>query len=242
MYPFFFIRRFSSYFIQPHFDLLNSATRLTYFIFWFTDESTTNLDQSLLPSLQELCLQNMDTNVLNNNSSRTELSNNSTLSQQLSSVSSIENIPLTPPATPPSPPSSASAQLPKPEQWLGKVAQLTMSVPESSASSVVAVDTSAVLSSSSPPTAKRAPALALHSRAYSLSSAEAVLSRAAAGTEKPSDPFNIDWASLSVEPKSQNKSTNPFLSNSPCGAASDTAVKTFEVQMWKHVWFAHFGC
>lgn len=176
--------------------------------------------------MQELCLQHRDQNILHNNSSRAELSNNSMFSEQLNSVSSVENIPLTPPATPPSPASSVSAQLPKPEQWLGKVAQHTLNIPELSSSATEAVTPAAP---SSPPAAKRIPTLALHTRAYSLSSAETVLSRA--NVEKRSDPFNIDWASLAVEPKPRSKNTNPFLSNSPCSTATDAAVKTFEVKM-----------
>lgn len=190
------------------------------------DNSSSNFEQSLQPSMQELCLQHRDQNILHNNSSRAELSNNSMFSEQLNSVSSVENIPLTPPATPPSPASSVSAQLPKPEQWLGKVAQHTLNIPELSSSATEAVTPAAP---SSPPAAKRIPTLALHTRAYSLSSAETVLSRA--NVEKRSDPFNIDWASLAVEPKPRSKNTNPFLSNSPCSTATDAAVKTFEVKM-----------
>lgn len=159
----------------------------------------------------------MDTNAINNNSnhsSRDEVSNSSVLSQQMSTVSSVENIPLTPPATPPL---SNSAQLPKPDQWLGKVAQLTMNVSESS---------------SSPPATKRIPTLNLHTRAYSLSSAETVLQRATTSSADKPDPFDIDWTSLAVDPKPPAKSTNPFLTNSPCATTSaESAVKTFEVQM-----------
>ncbi|XP_065209511.1 protein numb isoform X2 [Planococcus citri] len=193
-------------------------------------------------------LQLMDTNTLNNNNtntttstnntitanntinniSRDEMSNSSTLSQPMSTVSSVE-IPLTPPDTPPL--SSNNAQLPKPEQWLGKVAQLTMNVSDSSSSST------------SPPAIKRIPTLAMHSRGYSLGSAETVLSRAATANNEKPDPFNIDWASLTeaAKPSSRaapsSKNTNPFLTGSPLAGSSSTAdggggVKTsFEVQM-----------
>lgn len=92
-------------------------------------------------------------------------------------------------------------------------------------------------SSSSPPAIKRTPALAMHTRAYSLSSAETVLSRAAATNDKP-DPFNIDWASLAIDTKptaaAPAKSTNPFLSGSPMAgssSATDSLKTSFEVQM-----------
>lgn len=177
-------------------------------------------------------LELMDTNTLNNNNtimnnstsnntSKDEINNSSTLSQPISTVSSVE-IPLTPPDTPPL---SNNPQLPKPEQWLGKVAQLTLNVSDSSSTS------------SSPPAIKRIPALSMHARAYSLSSAETVLSRAASSNDK-SDPFNIDWASLANDTKSTaaapSKNTNPFLSGSPMAGSSsttDSLKKSFEVQM-----------
>lgn len=202
----------------------------------------------MLQNGDSLSFPNADANVINNNSHPAARSggavddlSSSFHSQRMSvsTVSSVENIPLTPPATPPllaNAANNAAPQLPKPEQWLGKVAQLTLS------GSDAAADRSASTSSgcNSPPAAKKAPPVAMHARAYSLSSAETVLSRASAaasadgtGTDKSAaDGFIIDWASLALEaPKPPNKNTNPFLS-SPCNSSStEQPIKTFEVQL-----------
>ncbi len=147
---------------------------------------------------------------------------NCEIQRPLPTASPVENnrIPPTPPETPPL---ASGEQLPKPEQWLGKVTQLTMNASDSSSSA-------ALSSSTSPPAAKRAPTISLHTRAYSLSSAETVLQRAG---ERTNDPFNIDWASLTVETtaKPSGKNTNPFVASSPRASGSDQPIKTFEVQM-----------
>lgn len=189
-----------------------------FFVYTYFIDDSHKIEQSLIQSSDELISQNVDTNIVNNNLACEEMSNHSSLSQPISTVSSVENIPLTPPATPPL---TVNAQLPKPEQWLGKVAQLTMNVTVSSSTLV----------STSPLTVRKAPSLSLHTRAYSLSSAETVLNRSVS-CDKSSDPFNIDWASLTIDSKSKSKNTNPFLSNSPCGSnTSDQTIKTFEVKM-----------
>lgn len=192
----------------------------------------------MLQNVENLSFLSSDANVINNNNHPAARGGggddlSTSLHSQpmsMSTVSSVENIPLTPPATPPLSSNANNAQLPKPEQWLGQVAQLTLG------GSDAATEQQASTSSScgSPPTAKKTPSLAMHARAYSLSSAETVLGRAsaAASAEKSADAFIIDWASLAVEtPKPPNKNTNPFLS-SPCSNSSaEQPIKTFEVQM-----------
>lgn len=199
----------------------------------------------MLQNVDSLSFLNTDANVINNNSHPAARGGSAgddlsasfhSQPMSMSTVSSVENIPLTPPATPPlsaNATNNAAPQLPKPEQWLGKVAQLTLSGSDAAADQQAS-------SSGSPPAAKKAPTLAMHARAYSLSSAETVLSRASAaasasgtGADKSAaDGFIIDWASLALEtPKPPSKNTNPFLS-SPCNSSSsEQPIKTFEVQM-----------
>lgn len=116
--------------------------------------------------------------------------------------------PPTPPATPPLPasPLPAVRDLPRPEQWLGKVAAVT-------------------LAGNSPTPPRRAPLLSHHLRAHSLGSAETYYSHHNAnGT---SDPFDAEWAAIaSRNGQQRGRSTNPFLSGN-----SATPVKAFEVQM-----------
>ncbi|XP_024083128.1 protein numb isoform X2 [Cimex lectularius] len=88
---------------------------------------------------------------------------------------------LTPPATPP----LGISELPRPDQWLGKVAAVASSRP---------------------------PGLA-HLRAQSLDT-----------TSFRNDPFESEWV---PPPLSQQRGTNPFLTNSN----NTTPVKAFEVQM-----------
>lgn len=128
--------------------------------------------------------------------------------------------PPTPPATPPS--SSSSSSLPRPEQWLGKVAAVTL---RSTAEE-------------SPPlvTPKRnvhgRPAhLAAHGRAYSLDTAEDMYrgkrlnsGTAAATAPAANNPFDPEYTA----PARPN--TNPFLS-SPMANGPGKTVKSFEVQM-----------
>ncbi|XP_022160184.1 protein numb-like isoform X2 [Myzus persicae] len=115
-----------------------------------------------------------------------------------SSLWNINNKAVTPPTPPATPPSS----LPRPEQWLGKVAAVTLQSMEPQV------------------TPKRNPHLATHSRAFSLDTAEDVYRTYNNISANPFDPNYI-------APK---QNTNPFLS-SPISSSQSKTVKTFEVQM-----------
>lgn len=116
-----------------------------------------------------------------------------------SSLWNLNNKAVTPPTPPATPPSS----LPRPEQWLGKVAAVT-------------------LQSADPQiTPKRNPHLAQCSRAYSLDTAEDVYRTKFNNIS--ANPFDPNY----IAPK---QNTNPFL-NSPISNGPSKTVKTFEVQM-----------
>jgi len=115
-----------------------------------------------------------------------------------SSLWNVNNKAVTPPTPPATPPSS----LPRPEQWLGKVAAVTLQSMDSQV------------------TPKRNPHLATHSRAFSLDTAEDVYRTYNNISANPFDPNYI-------APK---QNTNPFLS-SPISSSQSKTVKTFEVQM-----------
>ncbi|XP_052129065.1 numb-like protein isoform X3 [Frankliniella occidentalis] len=128
----------------------------------------------------------------------------------------------------PSPPPAAAAptvvpvptkDLPRPEQWLGKIA--TVVKPPAPAHSGAAP--------SPAPSPRRAAMLGHHSRAYSLGSAESYMGRMNAnghGAGTGTDPFDADWAATTgghpVVPAAPAASTNPFLGG---------PVKAFEVRM-----------
>ncbi|XP_050442111.1 protein numb isoform X2 [Adelges cooleyi] len=116
-----------------------------------------------------------------------------------SSLWNLNNKAVTPPTPPATPPSS----LPRPEQWLGKVAAVTLQSTEPQV------------------TPKRHPHLAAHSRAYSLDTAEDVYR--SKYNSMSANPFDPNY----IAPK---QNTNPFLS-SPIAAGQNKTVKTFEVQM-----------
>ncbi|KAL4143145.1 hypothetical protein QTP88_005509 [Uroleucon formosanum] len=115
-----------------------------------------------------------------------------------SSLWNINNKAVTPPTPPATPPSS----LPRPEQWLGKVAAVTLQSMDSQV------------------TPKRNPPLVTHSRAFSLDTAEDAYRTFNNISANPFDPNYI-------APK---QNTNPFLS-SPISNSQSKTVKTFEVQM-----------
>ncbi|XP_050526946.1 protein numb isoform X2 [Daktulosphaira vitifoliae] len=105
--------------------------------------------------------------------------------------------------TPPTPPATPPSTLPRPEQWLGKVAAVTLHTTEPQI------------------TPKRHVTLASHSRAYSLDTAENMYRTNFNGIS--ANPFDPNY----MAPK---KNTNPFLS-SPLTSGQSKTVKTFEVQM-----------
>lgn len=118
-------------------------------------------------------------------------------------IAPARGVPPTPPATPPLP---AIRDLPRPEQWLGKVAAVT-------------------LATNSPTPARRAPLLS-HLRAHSLGSAETYYTHHNAnGTSH--DPFDAEWAAIASR-NGEQRNTNPFLSGPTTNA---TPVKAFEVHM-----------
>lgn len=117
-----------------------------------------------------------------------------------SSLWNVNNKAVTPPTPPATPPSS----LPRPEQWLGKVAAVTLQ----------SIDDPQV-------TPKRNPHLAAHSRAFSLDTAGDVYRTKF--NNIPANPFDPNY----IAPK---QNTNPFLS-SPISNGPNKTVKTFEVQM-----------
>ncbi|XP_001944537.2 protein numb isoform X2 [Acyrthosiphon pisum] len=114
-----------------------------------------------------------------------------------SSLWNINNKAVTPPTPPATPPSS----LPRPEQWLGKVAAVTLQSMDHQI------------------TPKRNPHLVTHSRAFSLDTAE----DAYRTFNISANPFDPNY----IAPK---QNTNPFLS-SPISNSQSKTVKTFEVQM-----------
>ncbi|VVC45487.1 NUMB domain,PTB/PI domain,PH domain-like [Cinara cedri] len=105
--------------------------------------------------------------------------------------------------TPPTPPATPPTSLPRPDQWLGKVAAVTLQ------------STDALI------TPKRNPHLAAHSRAYSLDTAEDVYRTKLNSIS--ANPFDPNY----IAPK---QNTNPFLS-SPISNGPSKTVKTFEIQM-----------
>lgn len=118
-----------------------------------------------------------------------------------SSLWNLNNKAVTPPTPPATPPSS----LPRPEQWLGKVAAVTVGQSEDPQI-----------------TPKRNPHLAsTFSRAYSLDTAEEVYRTKFNNIS--ANPFDPNY----IAPK---QNTNPFLS-SPISNGPSKTVKTFEVQM-----------
>ncbi|XP_075224719.1 NUMB endocytic adaptor protein isoform X2 [Lycorma delicatula] len=150
-----------------------------------------------------------DNNINNNNNNNR--SSNSPVPAVTGNVSWPQRGVLpTPPATPPLPasPLPAVRDLPRPEQWLGKVSAVTLGA--------------------SPTPPRRAPGLA-HLRAHSLGSAETYYSHHNAnGTH---DPFDAEWAAIASRNGQQQKNTNPFLTGSSNVTGAPTAVKAFEVQM-----------
>lgn len=126
------------------------------------------------------------------------------------------------PATPPTPPQTPPVplrDLPKPDQWLGKIttALTNGNTPLSSLS-----DTSM---------SKKTPMLT-HLRAQSMSAADSYLGHR-------TDPFDAEWAAQNSIPemssgqtnshKLTHQNTNPFLTNSP--HHSPSAIKAFQVQL-----------
>lgn len=170
-------------------------------------------------------------NINNNNNNSNNRSGSPAINNSV--VASWANVQPTPPATPPQqrqqPPASplpAVRDLPRPEQWLGKVSAVTMGA--------------------SPTPPRRTPALA-HLRAHSLGSAESYYSHHNANGGGPSDPFDAEWAAIASrngqDPSGQRtnghvsgpsvRSTNPFLASatSPAATVAPPPVKAFEVQM-----------
>lgn len=149
-----------------------------------------------------------DNNINNNNNNNQ--STNSTVANLTSNITWKQRGALpTPPATPPLPasPLPAVRDLPRPEQWLGKVSHTLGASP-------------------TPP--RRAPNLA-HLRAHSLGSAETYYSHHNAnGTH---DPFDAEWAAIASRNGQQQRSTNPFLTGNNSVSSAQTPVKAFEVQM-----------
>ncbi|XP_046664209.1 protein numb isoform X3 [Homalodisca vitripennis] len=117
---------------------------------------------------------------------------------------------LTPPATPPLPasPLPPVRDLPRPDQWLGKVAAVTMG-------------------NSSPAAGRRAPMLSQHLRAHSLGSAESYYTHQ--NTNGTTDPFDAEWAAIASRNGQTPRSTNPFLSNP--SSATPASIKAFQVHM-----------
>ncbi|XP_031829256.1 NUMB endocytic adaptor protein isoform X2 [Nomia melanderi] len=101
-------------------------------------------------------------------------------------------------------PVSATAALPKPEQWLGSI---TGSVPPSARSP-------SQIGQTSP---RRAPPL--HARALSLGSA----AMSQASRTGPSDPFDAEWAEIAARNLRQSSTTNPFI--------MPNATQAFQVQL-----------
>lgn len=106
--------------------------------------------------------------------------------------------------------------LPRPEQWLGKIA--TVVNPAAAAAPAPAPAPAPALSP------RRAGMLGHHSRAYSLGTAETCMGRMNANGHHPTDPFDADWAAVTAPGSGATpaSSTNPFLGSS---------VKAFEVRM-----------
>lgn len=185
---------------------------------------------------------NGDADVANNNS--TSPSDNRELggdcainNNSVSGISSIENVPLTPPSTPPL---QEGAQLPRPDQWLSSVAQLTLNVSSSKATAVstAPVATTSASSLSNATAVKTHAPMETYVQPFSVSPAKMVVEQGKISEKSTADPFNIDWASISIEtpkPPSNNKhTTNPFLTNSPCNNnnLSEQQLKTTcEVQI-----------
>lgn len=147
-------------------------------------------------------------NINNNNRNSPVLGGGGGVSDNLWTpvIATARGVPPTPPATPPLPPPPAVQDLPRPEQWLGKVAAVT-------------------LATNSPTPARRAPLLS-HLRAHSLGSAETYYTHHNAnGTSH--DPFDAEWAAIASR-NGQQRNTNPFLSGT---TTTTTAVKAFEVHM-----------
>ncbi|XP_054260819.1 protein numb-like isoform X2 [Macrosteles quadrilineatus] len=159
-------------------------------------------NDSILSSIDTLKLQNYNNNVNN-------VTNNATPATVWSPPTA-----LTPPATPPLPasPLPPVRNLPRPDQWLGKVAAVT-------------------LSGNSPAMSRRTPMLSHHLRAHSLGSAESYYSHQ--NTNGTTDPFDAEWAAIASRNGQSQHSTNPFLTNSPTNGATPTTapVKAFQVQM-----------
>ncbi|XP_039284273.1 protein numb isoform X3 [Nilaparvata lugens] len=160
-------------------------------------------------------IDSMKYNNINNN-------NNNSNNRSGSPATMVATWAPTPPATPPQAPASplpAVRDLPRPEQWLGKVSAVTLGA--------------------SPTPPRRTPGLA-HLRAHSLGSAESYYAHHTRtnGTGTGQDPFDAEWAAIAArngqtdgEQRTnghQPRSTNPFLA-----ASSPTAqpVKAFEVHM-----------
>lgn len=120
--------------------------------------------------------------------------------------------------TPPTPPATPPSSLPRPEQWLGKVAAVTL---QSTADIPPQV------------TPKRSHLshlqMAAHGRAYSLDTAEDMYrskfnSISSSSLSSSANPFDPNY----VAPK---QNTNPFLSSPIANGPNSKTVKTFEVQM-----------
>ncbi|KAJ1526752.1 hypothetical protein ONE63_008329 [Megalurothrips usitatus] len=142
------------------------------------------------------------------------------------------------PSPPPPAPAAPTAvpvptkDLPRPEQWLGKIATVVKPAAPAPAPPAPAP-------APSPASSPRRAMLGSHSRAYSLGSAESYMGRMNAnghGAAPATDPFDADWAAHShanaagtaapgASPvPAPAASTNPFL-------GSAIPVKAFEVRM-----------
>lgn len=142
------------------------------------------------------------------------------------------------PSPPPPAPAAPTAvpvptkDLPRPEQWLGKIATVVKPAAPAPAAPAPAP-------APSPASSPRRAMLGSHSRAYSLGSAESYMGRMNAnghGAAPATDPFDADWAAHShanaagtaapgASPvPAPAASTNPFL-------GSAIPVKAFEVRM-----------
>lgn len=97
--------------------------------------------------------------------------------------------------------SSTTNNLPKPDQWLGRIVKSTSPVPSKMDGS----------------TPRRTPSFGSHSRAISLDSGSQSLVR------KQPDPFDAEWAEGVTRPGSS--STNPFLNPTP------TPPTAFQIQL-----------
>lgn len=170
--------------------------------------SNNSVAETFLSKIESLKYDNNINNNNNNNNRSSDspvpaVTSNSTWSQR-------GGVLPTPPATPPLPasPLPAVRDLPRPEQWLGKVSAVTLGA--------------------SPTPPRRTPGL-VHLRARSLGSAESYYSHHNAnGTH---DPFDAEWAAIASRNGQQQRNTNPFLTNNTSVNNTPTPVKAFEVQM-----------